>query len=1056
MIVAGGAGAARPPLRCPDCGAEVTADLPLLIVQRDGLIGAIFVPAEATSVADDGAAGAALVRAASAALGRPVITDERALTSAPARLANIVLARDVESDAVAPHLLALDELAPDEAADYRAWIRAIRADVGIAAITAAGTDVLAGETWSEVLATCRSEPRLSSMHARGVIERLSAIVAADADAAGALAIRRRAAFLEDWRARAGDPADIVLDGRHGFEHALSLGARAHLDNYFAGRDGAIDDRIRRLRLALSSAQAGATPAPPVRIALLAGLAAELHDRREEHDLDAALAALEEAIALAMAARGPSSRDVLQLEADHAVVLSDHPAGRADDARATLADIQRRTAAALPAHDPFQATVCLNLGAAWLDEGGSADRGEAQEEGISWLEQALQAVRITPELEVLVSANLAAALRSRLTRRLDDAARADELNRRAVDLARDLHRPGSPERLVGSLAAMANAAAGAGRHDDAVEASREAVAIAAATMPQTHPTRLRAEANGASILHGRAGASREASGADSDADLAEALTRTRATLATMTQTSHPMVRMVEANLAAILADHDSTGSPVDAEEAQRRYGALLRSLDPATDADVLRTSAWNAGTLALAHGRHAEARAAFRVGWDVAQVLADRALLATAQQTQQEWVSRAGRRLAIALMVGSEPDGAEAFAILDASRARLVGGVTERARLALRDPALDPAAREEIARARQALDSQLAAERRTVALRDPPERRREAAALRAMIRDALERIAPMRDEPPSDTPPIPVVHISTERLGTAVAIRYPDGGHGGFLSAGLREERLAALVAADPTELRRALAGALALAGPEVGEPLAVELLGRGHRDAILVPGGPAAAIPWNAVPLRDDAGNVVGTLSDVLGLRLAPAARLLAPPRAPAEPRSPCWLADPDLDAGRWELSEIPRLSGAAPRTTSSVPPWPADTDWLHLSTHGETRARPADGAAPAARRHADARRPARGAPLRPWRDRRRARMPLGAGRPRQLRRGAEHRSRVQRRRGGDRRRGIVGPARPRHRAHRRAHVRAPRGGPAVAPPRGRAAQRAALASRPDGRRAAT
>lgn len=232
----------------------------------------------------------------------------------------------------------------------------------------------------------------------------------------------------------------------------------------------------------------------------------------------------------------------------------------------------------------------------------------------------------------------------------------------------------------------------------------------------------------------------------------------------------------------------------------------------------------------------------------------------------------------------------------------------------------------------------------VALRDPLERRRQAATLRATIRDALDRIAPMHDEPPLDAPPIPVVHISTERLGTAVAIRYPDGAHGDFISAGLREEHLAALVVADPTGLRRALAAALALAGPEVGEPLAVEFLGRGHRDAILVPGGPAAAIPWNAVPLRDNAGNIAATLSDVLGLRLAPAARLLAPPRAPAQPHSPCWIADPDLDAGRWEVSGAPRLSAAAPRaiprTTPSVPPWPADTDWLHLSTHGETQAR--------------------------------------------------------------------------------------------------------------------
>ena len=412
---------------------------------------------------------------------------------------------------------------------------------------------------------------------------------------------------------------------------------------------------------------------------------------------------------------------------------------------------------------------------------------------------------------------------------------------------------------------------------------------------------------------------------------------------MAATAHPMRRMVEANLAAILAEVDSSGSPVDAAEAAQRYEALLASLDAATDAEILRTAAWNAGTLALGQGRTADACRAYRMAWDAAHVLADRALLAAAQQTLQGWVSRVGRRLAITLTTADRPDYAEIFAALDTSRARLVGGVTERARLALDDPALDEAARAEIAQARSALDGQLRAERVTAATSDPLRRRRQAARLRALIGDALERIAPVGGRPLGAAPSIPVVHLSTESLGTVAAIRFPDGATAGFASSRLREEDVAALLVADEWSFPAALADVLALAGPEVAEPLARELLSRGHGAAIVVPGGPAAAIAWNAAPLRDPDGRVAGALTDVLSIRLAPAARLLVESRAPDVPSHPYALADPSMDAARWELAAVARIAGRRPSVAEpgqAGAPWPQDADWLHLSSHGETVAR--------------------------------------------------------------------------------------------------------------------
>ena len=618
---------------CDVCGTEITIDAPLLLVYAEGLIGAVFVPSTETPVDRDGEDGARLVRTASKILGRPAFDGARALTSAPARLADVVADRIVECDAIAPARVQLEGRPAQQVEDYRAWLTAIRADVGITAIVEAVTQVLVADRWADVLAACRTEPRVGTAVAARVVDRVVAIARTGGDDEVAVAVGRRSALLVDWRARGGDPADLLLTDRHGLTHPTSLGVQAQIDAYFAGRDDAIGVRVDRLRRALAACDENpASPSAPATIALLAAASAELHSRHGPGDLDEALTMLDRAIALAGAPQGFESRDVLRLLADRAVVELDHPDHSVDDARTALGDIQRRAATTLDAGDPFQATTMLNLGTAWLEEGGTTDRGHAQEEGIAWLEQALAAPGITPELEILASANLAAALRVRLTRQPDDASRADALHRTAVALARGLHRPGEPERLVGSLAAMANAATEAGRLDEAVETSREALAIAARTMPETHPTRLRAEANCASILHTRANAFRRHDPSASDADLAESVALTRVTVAAMAATGHPMRSRTEANLAAVLAEPDSSGTLIDADEAASRYQTLLGGLDATADAEVLRTAAWNAGTLALGQGRTADARHAYRIAWDAAQTLADRALLAAAQQT----------------------------------------------------------------------------------------------------------------------------------------------------------------------------------------------------------------------------------------------------------------------------------------------------------------------------------------------------------------------------------------------------------------------------------------
>jgi hypothetical protein len=73
-VVVGGGWADDPPgllsVACPDCGRRLAVDHPVLIVFEQGVVGAVFVPAQATDVDTDGADGARLIKQAQATTGR--------------------------------------------------------------------------------------------------------------------------------------------------------------------------------------------------------------------------------------------------------------------------------------------------------------------------------------------------------------------------------------------------------------------------------------------------------------------------------------------------------------------------------------------------------------------------------------------------------------------------------------------------------------------------------------------------------------------------------------------------------------------------------------------------------------------------------------------------------------------------------------------------------------------------------------------------------------------------------------------------------------------------
>ncbi len=925
-------------VRCRACGAMVLLDEPLLILDS-APIGAIFVPAEHTTVEDDGVDGARLIQSAREILNDSVIDADRRLTSAPSRLLPVLVGRSVAIDAVAPRSVELPPELASHTDDYREWLGAIRLDTGVAELADSVAAVLAADRWVDVLAACHAHPELGSSVLAPLVGRVVEVAQAGADSEVRAAVEPRVAFLRDWQARGGDPGELVLGHAHGLRTRVTLGVQALMDQWFLAVDDASLDGIALLERALDLHRHTEEPDPSVTLALRAGLASALYRRRRTGDIATARVLLAEALPDARRLHGPDSVELLRLQADRAVLTLDDPDSQGEDPLAALIDIQRQAAAALPAEHPFQAVACLNAGTAWLEQRAPASREFAQEEGITWLEQALQTPGLSSEVDVLACANLAAVLRDRLAPRPSDQRRASELTERAVSAAEALHRPSDPERLVGALSAAANAATEAGRHDQAVRTSQHALAIAAETMAREHPTRLRAQANGASILHNRAAAVRTADPAGCDRDRTDALVLMNDTAALMADTHHPMHSMVQSNIAALLADPDSSGQPLDADGAERHFQELLTGLDPVADAEVLVTVALNAGTFWLGRGNPGLAQDTLRTGWRAANALADRAVLLTAQQTGQGAVARAARRLAVSLVDGSDPAYDEAFDVLDASRARLIGNTMQRTRAAQAGPQLDAVAHKRIAAARRALDHQLAAERDTQATTDPALRRQRARTLQREIEEALSSL-PDTPEQPHTAPAIPVVHVCADELATVVAIRLPDGSTIGFATTEVTARHLAALAQLDSGPLRRALARLLPVIGAHIGERLTAELLGRGYRDAIIVPGGAAAGVPWNAVPLRGDEQTVMGTLTDVVGLRLAPAARLLTSSAAPPRPTSPWWLFDKQLTAGRWELAQTV-LAQHTNRATAETPGalWPQTTDWLHISVHGDTDA---------------------------------------------------------------------------------------------------------------------
>jgi CHAT domain len=921
---------------CSSCGRWQALDHPVLIVFDEGLVGAVFVPAEATRVDVDGVDGARLIKLAEVTTGRSPVDEECSLTSAPARLAELVSTRRVDVDAVTPSKVqvAVDE---DTLADYREWLGAIRDHVGVTAAVDATVEVLSATRWSGALSACQQTPVIGTDTAAAVVERVLEAGLAGADAELSRAAGPRAAFLRRWRERGGDPANVLLGPDEEHSVPITLAARAALDGWFSSREAEPKVRVAHLEQALRAVEASPGGDESARIAVRAGLSAELYGRRVGDDIARGQELLAEAIALAEDRYGRQALETLRLRVDRAVLLLDDPRGRSAEGRSELIDVQQVAATALAEDDSFQAVAAINVGTAWLEARDLTERGPAQEEGISWLEQALDMPGLSDESEVLACANLSAALRARLIRRSDDGQRADALTERAVVSARRLHQPGEPLRLVGSLATAANAATSVGRHEQAVALSREALAIAATSMAGQHPDVLRARANGASILHNRASATRMSDPAQCDMDLREAAAEMAVTADLMDGTAHPMAAMVRANHAAVLADHDSAGRVLDAAAARDAFTRLIDSLDPVIDAEVLTTLGLNAGTFFLGQGDPLRARECLRAGLDGANALADRELLIGAQQTAQTMVSRLGRRLAVALSDGVEPKFDEAFDVLDAGRARLVGATTALVRAATVD---DTNTTPAVASARDVLRRQLGDERSIDASPDPGVRRVRARELHARVGQAIESIAGVAaTSPPSAE--IPLVHVSAETLAIVVAIRFPDGTTSGFATTVIAERHLTAMAAGDAEETRLALDEVLTRLGEHVGEPLARELLGRGHRHAVMIPGGPCAAVPWNAVPLRRSDETSLGHLNDVLELRLAPAARLLESHRPTTAPRRPAVASDPSLAAGRWESERLKGMTAKDDAVLEGVYPWPPDTDWLHLSAHG--REDPAD-----------------------------------------------------------------------------------------------------------------
>jgi hypothetical protein len=951
-----------PLVQCSECGRDVTADVATLLYRGDDLAAAIFIPGEHTSLETDGEEARRLLHLLERRLGRPPLRPWCRLLVAPRRLAEVAARRPVTADAAHPATVLIGGIDEATLRDYQAWLSAIRGDLAVEECLTAVKEIVAAPTWADAADVCRASPVLREPSAAVLVESTFDWVSAES-AADRAAIERCQRFVRTARESGRDAYDVPIPDLDAPLAGATPAVQQAVQAALAASSQAVDHRICHLRTARDAwTRAYRSDSATGPVAVSQALAGELHRRGGPADIEEAFEVLQSAASRSRELFGATSLEHLRLLNDLAVVHLDRPVGdRRANGRAAQ-ELLRSVECAIHGDDDqarlLLVDVRLNLGVAALESIDSSDRSESQEEGITWLEQALATGGELPATtEAMICSNLGAAYRSRLAGdRADNLVRAADFHARGVARARKVAATEAAERLVATLAMAATASADMGDHDGAVAAFSESLALAERTQRGAHPTVLRAMANFGSTLHDRFLAQRHDRPDAAAADLERGRVMLERAAHTMAQTDppHPMLPIVHSNLAALLAEHAGGAGRVDAPAAAALFHDLVETLDPDADPFVLRSVGWNAGMFYLGDGETARAAEFFAVGWRSARALADRALLVTSQANELRAMSRHAHRLALATCAAgsSPPLLTEAFDALDASRARLVGGVTERARLALDHPALtDETARRALLTAREALDHQILEERQ-LPLAAPEQRRQLARTTRARVEDALAVLNPfLRDAADvAWAATLPVVHLATSELGTAVIIRFPDGETAGF-TGNLRDEHVAPVVdaAAGPNgrmaRLADALNGVLPVLGEEVAEPLTTHLLGRGWRAAIVIPGGAAALLPLPAAPLRGFGQARDGQMIDVVSLRFAPAYRLLRPAAAAdAAPQHFLGIVDPTLPAGRWELAgATPSLLAAAEDGSlldhierSDLTARLAIVDWLHLAVHGE------------------------------------------------------------------------------------------------------------------------
>jgi tetratricopeptide (TPR) repeat protein len=947
--------AAAPFARCSSCGHERELDFATLLYRGDDLVALVFIPAEHTPLDVDGQEAVRLVRALEQRLGRSPIGPARSLTVAPRRLARLVATRPLATDALDPAAVVVDDVSDEVADDYRRWLDAVRDDIGVSEIDRAVRDIAAAPTWTAVAEICEGSPNVTAAEASALVDAAFDRLAARTDERRRATLDQCRRFVSEVRQRGVSPHDVRIPGLEVGMPDTTPALQSAMDAYFATDPSELDERIEHLTAARRTwERSGGEAEHQTPVAIAAALATELYRRHRPEDLETAIELLRTTEPACVAAFGRNSRAHLRMRSDLAVCLMDRTVGDVGEnsrsAREILTAIATEVDADADGAKEVLVDVWLNLGVAWLQAPEVTDRSAAQEEAITWLEQALGVEGLPDATEAMVCSNLGAAYRVRVIgETASNLERAREMHRRAVELTRRITAADADDRLVAALAMYATAAADDGDRDEAIGAFRESVTLAARTLPVNHPAVLRVQANLGSTLHAKYLATRSEDQETALGALHEAralLERTRDAMAASSP-PHPMLDWVRASLAATLAEHVGDAGCLDAAGAEALFADLLDQLDPEADPLLLRTVGWNAGGFFLARGEPARAQEAYRAAWKAALALSGRALFQAAQESELRLLSRHAHRFAISAchVPDRKGDLDAAVVALDASRVRLLGGVAERARLAIDDPStVEPRVRAAVADARSALDRQVIDER-ALHVAPPEERRRLARAARRRTEEALVLLDPYlptsRDSSPAS---IPVVYIATTELASAVLIRYPDGTTIGF-TADIRDEHLAELVAAadDPGGWAAgpALERVLPLVGTRLAEPLAAHLLGRGWQAAILVAGGPAAIVPFHAAPLRGHGTGHDGYLTDVVTLRAAPAQRLMRSQAISGRPSRPLAVVDDTLGFARWEIAAS-ALFGSAEEARvrnridgADFSAQLAHVDWLHLSVHG-------------------------------------------------------------------------------------------------------------------------